>query len=242
MSAFVSIVHPYACHLFTDQAVWNGADQTLIDIRSKVTVSANRVAVITQGDAELGSEVSGEICARADALGPASVLTDLQSYADALRERLGDIEPPRGLHVLVTGMLPVLGGAHRHFFTYTARDRRAYQVINPDASVYWAGSRFKAEDIEKFGLGRRPTENDAAFNRRLGLDILNIMRFRAGRSQENGPLDIWCVGGNIDLTTIFASRAIVETHECWNDQIGEKIDPFRGMSRAERRRIERLVA
>jgi hypothetical protein len=226
----------------SDGAVWSSIDQTLIDIRTKVTVSKSGVAVTSKGGADLGDMVGREICARADALGPASVLTGLQSYVDDLARRVGVIDAETGLHVLVTGMLPVSGGAHRYFRSYDEREQDAYTVLDPGASVYWSGARFKAEDIAKFGLQRRPGEADPDFIRRFGVGILDVMRFRQGRSREDGPRDIWCVGGKIDCTTIIARADIRETFEHWQDVIGEKIDPFRGMSRGERRRIERLVA
>lgn len=242
MSAFVSMVHQDGCHLFTDGAVWNSIDQTLVDIRTKVTVSKSGVAVTSKGGADLGDMVGREICARADALGPASALTDLQGYVNDLARRIGVIDAETGLHVLVTGMLPLHGGAHRYFRSYDEGLQNAYTVIDPRASVYWSGARFKVEDIVRLGLQRRPGEADPDFIRRFGVGILDVMRFRQGRSREDGPRDIWCVGGKIDCTTITAASEIMETFEHWQDVIGEKIDPFRGMSRAERRRMEKLMA
>lgn len=242
MSAWVSMVHANGAHLFTDAAVWNGADQTLREIRRKVTVAkSGRVAVTSNGDAEMGRTIAREICDRADRRGAASVLVELGDYAAELQRRLGIVDGAAGMQIMVTGYVEGIGGMHRHFRTH-ALDRPAYAVVDPGGSVYWSGTRFKPEDIGRFGLGRRPGEVDAVFIRRFGIGVLDVMRYRRGRSRPDGPLDIWCVGGWIDCTTISAGEARTETFARWRDVVGEVIDPFRDMSRSERRRLERMVA
>jgi len=242
MSAFVSFVHEHGCHLFTDGAVWD-PDQTLLDIRHKATVArSGHLAVTSIGDAGVGSAIARDICERADRLGVGAVMDSLQAYAVEVAHALGVIEGQRSVTVLVTAYVPGRGGVHRYFRSYAQGHACAYDVIDPGANTYWSGAEFTAADIGRHGLCRLPGEPDGAFVRRLGAGIIDVMRYRPGSILAPGSKDAWMVGGKIDCTSLLASGAVVETLKVYPDVIGERIDPYRGMPRAERRRMMRTAA
>jgi hypothetical protein len=66
------------------------------------------------------------------------------------------------------------------------------------------------------------------------------MRERKIDSHE-GDGSFYPIGGHVDLTLVTENGVTVETLRDWRDPLNEPIDPFRGMSRAERRRAERMV-
>lgn len=242
MSAFVSIVHPYGAHVFSDGAVWS-PDQRLVDIRYKMTVAkSGRLAVTTIGDAETGTAIARDICDRADFIGATAMIDGLQTYADDVAQQLGVIDSQRSFEILVAAYIPGRGGQHRAFRSYAVGHHCAYEVIDPGSNTHWSGAKFTTQDIKKFGLVQQPGEPDPDFVRRFGIGVLEVMRVRQGQSQKGGPRDIWCVGGHIDCTSLLHSGAKHERIVDWPDVIGEKIDPYRGMSRGERRRAMRMAA
>lgn len=226
MSAIVSMVHAHGVHLFTDRAVW-AHDQRLVDIRYKATTSADgRLAVSTTGDADLGRAIARDLCDRADVLGAEAAIDGLQDYADDVARQVGVRDGLGATNVVVAAYIPGRGGVHRVFRTYPHKHDCAYDVAMPAGSVYWTGAAFKAEDLPRHGLTRRAGERDGAYVRRLGVGIIGVMRYRRGRSREGGPLDIWCVGGGIDCTSLLHSGARVERLKTWpEDRVGSRIVP-----------------
>jgi hypothetical protein len=50
------------------------------------------------------------------------------------------------------------------------------------------------------------------------------------------------VGGGVDVVSLGPEGARLERLVDWDDPIGMPVDPFRGMARAEWRRVQRMVA
>lgn len=251
MSAFVSMVSPAGCYLWTDGAVWDRT-MSLAQIRTKVLLcETGHLAVTTRGDLAWGESVARKIVARANQAGVAKAFADLQAIADDERASAGVVLGVGGIDVFVTGWLEGVGGTHRLFRSYDqetyarpgdrvkAAQRKPYEVFEPNP-IFWSGSAVREHEWARLGLEPRPGERPLEYGQRLGMDLMEAMRFRPGPGQDGSA--IHCVGGKVDFTVIGEHGAHSRTLREWPDPVGERIDPYRGMNRAERRRIERWIA
>ena len=155
-----------------------------------------------------------------------------------------------GLKVCVAVWLPDRGGVYTTFQS-AARGQNAstlagtkaitvkpYTASAPTGGFYWTGGTFHASDIQALGLVRRPGESEYAWSRRLGQGILETMRTRLG---VGDGCKYSIVGGGVDMVALRQDGARIERLVDWDDPVGFPVDPFRDMSRAERRRVERMV-
>lgn len=164
----------------------------------------------------------------------------LQTYPDEVAHAVGGIQGQRSVTVLVTAYVAGRGGMHRYFRSHAQGHACAYDTVDPGANTYWSASSFTAEDIGRHGLGWLPGEPDGAFLRRLGAGIIDVMRYRPGSSIAPDSRDIWCVSGRINCTSLLASGAAVETLKSTMTWPARR-SSYRGLPRAERRRVMRVA-
>jgi hypothetical protein len=252
MSCFISLAAPDGAFLLTDGAVWSAVDQTLVDIRRKVYLARSaRLAVTTRGPFEVGKTIAEEICARADEIGAAAMIENLQAFADDIREERGPLDGLYSLQVLVTAYIPGIGGVHRSFDSINSRHRddagtkfetEPFEVFQPP-QTFVSGTGISVPDLMANDLLPRYGESTSKWFRRTGVGMMEIIRRR--------PIGVnfaWIVGGQCDLTSLTKAGGRVETLQVWPDRIGERIDPSKDArpdalaspNRRERRRAGAL--
>lgn len=249
MSGVLAVASPEAAMLITDGAGYDNAG-ILRTVGPKVTTAkVAAFAVTTRGHAEAGAIFQQALCDCADLMGTAGAVARLGDLVERIRDDIAvDLAGGNAVQVIIAAWTVAAGGQCFAFHTgFTSITRPAYEVYDLPA-FFSFGPSYRQEDAASVPA-KRGSETMAAYMRRAGADIMEVMRHRPGTAGEG--IDVpkglfFGVGGRCDLTTVSAAGAKLETLRVWNDKIGSKVDPFSLeavatplLSREQRRSMER---
>jgi hypothetical protein len=235
VSGFISLVTPEGAFLLTDGAVYR--DDILVGAKQKISLSAaGDFAVTTRGHEVRGDEIAGDLCAYADRHGAKHAIRDLRTLAADYRASDGVRSGWDEVQVFIIAFVPGEGGVHRTFNNFDEGPRPglglgptpAYQVIAPKPKIFIAGGGITADDLRIRNLFQSDAESDEAWFRRVGADLMDIVRCQPARTHTpNGDKWGFGIGCHCDLTSLTAAGGKVERLRTWPDEIGEPIDPAR---------------
>lgn len=231
MSGVLAVASPEAAMLITDGAGYDDAG-ILRRVGPKVTTAKTAAfAVTTRGHADAGDILQRALCAYADGMGTVRAVAGLADMVERIRDETNvDLTGGNGVQVIIAAWTVDAGGQCFAFHTgFTSIARPAYELYElPNYSAF--GSSYRQEDAATIPPKRRD-ETMQAYMRRVGADIMEVMRRRPGTAAEGMSVPaglFFGVGGRCDLTTVSVAGAKLETLRVWNDKIGRKVDPFAG--------------
>jgi hypothetical protein len=234
MSIFVSINSPEAAILLTDGAS-AGDDFRLEEIISKVSVAkSGPFAVTVRGDADHGARIVDALVAAADRLGVPAAIAGLADIVDDLHAEFGELPDEQQVHVLVSAWLPGQGGIRR-FFATVPRGLRgddgkrvvvpAWTVGSTDSEVF--GDWPEPAEMIAAGIpGPGPTELMSSWIRRVGGEVLELLRRKPGMLDEEGR-PVYVIGGFVECTVLTPYGGRTDRLRTWPDVLGKRIDPYR---------------
>ncbi|EUB95579.1 hypothetical protein PMI07_002067 [Rhizobium sp. CF080] len=243
MSAVVSIETPTAVFIITDGAIYD-ADNILLDVRRKVTVSERvPAAVATRGNQGVGDYFAAKIIDAIERMG-----------FDAAMIALADVLPQFADKDRMTKFEATIAGISEE---YGPRRLVFRSDVDPLALEHdGVGSSCATSDagLVEMGIrGRAPLEPWKGYIREIAIPIMQFYREAAvpGVKGETFAQPAHLVGGQVDFTIITRQGVTVETIHRWDDKLGERIAPFvkrqtvkafPGLNRQQRRAAERALS
>lgn len=221
MSAFYALAHDDRIEMLTDGAVYED-DGTLTAIRRKVWYSDKLPMAITGRGASKAVELMAMAVLLPDVYGSVDKVIDgIPALLDKMAEKTaGAASGARMIEMVIAAISETRGPVLLY-----AANTNAYGLdwLEPfklyDVGHEWGGGT--PADISGIDI------SDGL--RGCGAELFERMRRIPGPSAERPDLpDVYGIGGHVDLTTVRASGVTVERLRTWPDEIGERIDPFRG--------------
>lgn len=223
MSAFISLKYENSIQLLTEGAVYS-SDGTLQQVKSKCEIASKvPLAVTGRGSTDFCDIFVSEIIKIADSGGVDRCIAWLSDYLTRRVDWLAHIER-EGKHfeILLCAFSETRGLFHTVF---TSHGERPF-VLYDQPFMCVAAPDLTASELTAM-TNKTPLE-DERFLKNHGVEMMEIMRRDLRFKGAGGKvINSSTLGGLCQLTSVTSAGASTQILHCWDDVIGEPINPYR---------------
>ncbi|MGO4564810.1 hypothetical protein AB4Z52_07015 [Rhizobium sp. 2YAF20] len=230
MSAYISILTPEACFLFTDAAAYDSSGVIQKFARKVRTAKAAPFAVTSRGNQFLGDKLQAVFCDIVDLHGVDGFLDGglPELLAGMKADWFRDVASGHGaVEVHFSAWSESRGPVHASFQTVEMANRPS--IIPFELAVLEPVSVGGPPPSQMALAGLRPkteSESLAEYCAYLGVALMQMMRDEPAEmsfQSDDDPTRFHLVGGHVDMTVITPDGTTVDRVHTWPDQVGVPI-------------------
>lgn len=228
MTAIYSIVYDDSIQIMTDGAAYHRG------VLRKVVKKAHGAqtmpfAISGRGNAYMVQNIAKHVVDVCDQTGSVdTAFRLLKVMAERVKKNAAKLGNNH-FEIYAHGLSETEGFCQKGFTTHHQSGPIPFELVQFDRELVGAPDLTLAQ--QALFAGEKP-RLDTSFLRRRGVEMFELMRLDTSDKQikfEEGPQEWSVVGGHCILTTITREGVTSETLKVWNDPLGEKINPYRGL-------------